>query len=369
MNMTMMNIYNLINFFILSSLLKSILCQEYTCNYTECIERYGHNWDWGQHPLGLTIAGCDDVCIPRNQVQNQQRTTEHLDDHENNVSNHGNNQLDESRNVICTADTCTQLYGIPTPTCGQPSTDTCRRLYDNPTQAPIPCGVPNIEPRLSRPLFSLIVGGMEARAHSWPWQIALLKPGHTVVSKYSHLCGGSVIGPQWALTAAHCQPRIGMFIVLGLHNYTKCELPCRRATITKVWIYPNYTDENHATPLHNDIALIMFSPPINQEETISPVCLPEPYQHPPAGTKCYTTGWGHTDPKRWSIPETLQQVEVPLIRDYECERAYPERTADSLQFYSTIMTCAGDLDDGGVDACYGDSGGPLVCKLPGELFY
>ena len=56
------------------------------------------------------------------------------------------------------------------------------------------CGVPRITP-IAAP--DRIVGGQEARAHSWPWQIDLRFDN-------SHWCGGSILSAYWIITAAHC---------------------------------------------------------------------------------------------------------------------------------------------------------------------
>lgn len=42
-----------------------------------------------------------------------------------------------------------------------------------------------------------IVGGTEAANGAWPWQVSLQIQGQ-------HVCGGSIIGRQWILSAAHC---------------------------------------------------------------------------------------------------------------------------------------------------------------------
>uniref|UniRef100_H2Y7R7 Peptidase S1 domain-containing protein n=1 Tax=Ciona savignyi TaxID=51511 RepID=H2Y7R7_CIOSA len=55
------------------------------------------------------------------------------------------------------------------------------------------CGVPAVTPMYVRK----ILGGREATPHSWPWQISIHLDGE-------HHCGGSIIGREWVLTAAHC---------------------------------------------------------------------------------------------------------------------------------------------------------------------
>ncbi|KAM4614942.1 ovochymase-1 [Polymixia lowei] len=46
-----------------------------------------------------------------------------------------------------------------------------------------------------------IIGGQEAWAHSWPWQVSL---------RFATMpaCGGAIIAPLWVVTAAHCFKRL-----------------------------------------------------------------------------------------------------------------------------------------------------------------
>ena len=51
----------------------------------------------------------------------------------------------------------------------------------------------------------------------WPWQIRMVWS-----EWHSHLCGGSLLNQEWAITAAHCVEDIDSLseitIILGDHN-------------------------------------------------------------------------------------------------------------------------------------------------------
>lgn len=46
-----------------------------------------------------------------------------------------------------------------------------------------------------------IVGGTEAPQGAWPWQAQLRD---IYASRDEQYCGGTLVAPQWLVTAAHC---------------------------------------------------------------------------------------------------------------------------------------------------------------------
>uniref|UniRef100_A0A3B3I579 Peptidase S1 domain-containing protein n=1 Tax=Oryzias latipes TaxID=8090 RepID=A0A3B3I579_ORYLA len=197
------------------------------------------------------------------------------------------------------------------------------------------CGRANLNNR--------IVGGQDAPAGFWPWQVSL--------QTSSHFCGGSLINNQWVLTAAHCFPSgsaSGVTVVLGLQSLQGSNPNNVSRTITRLIIHPNYNSND------NDIALLQLSSPVNFTNYISPVCLSATNSTFYSGVNTWVTGWGNIGSGvSLPAPQTLQEVQVPIVGNRRCKCSYSSITDN--------MVCAGLLE-GGKDSCQGDSGGPLVIK-------
>ncbi|XP_058674653.1 chymotrypsin-C-like [Ammospiza caudacuta] len=210
------------------------------------------------------------------------------------------------------------------------------------------CGQPAVPPQLS----SRVVGGEDAVAHSWPWQISLQ---YSRSGSWSHTCGGTLIAPQWVLTAAHCISSSKTYrVVLGKQDLSEADEPGSVAVaVEKTIVHEKW----NSILIINDIALVKLAEEVQETDTVRAACLPA------AGTilsnnyPCYVTGWGRVSSK-WTngpLADALQQALLPVV-DYE--------TCSKWDWWGSLvrntMVCAGG--DGIVSGCNGDSGGPLNCQ-------
>jgi secreted trypsin-like serine protease len=186
-----------------------------------------------------------------------------------------------------------------------------------------------------------IVGGTEAAPADWPFAAAITFPqaGGTLFQ----YCGGSLIAPDWILTAAHCEVQDSDTVLIGRHNLTESDGEQR--AIDFVLTHNSYND----TPNDNDVALIKLA----SSSSVTPVPLIDAADSSSQpGANATIVGWGALS-EGGSTSDTLQQVTVPIVSNDDCDDVYSNLTDN--------MLCAG-RDMGGQDSCQGDSGGPLLAQ-------
>ncbi|XP_078360420.1 MAM and LDL-receptor class A domain-containing protein 1-like isoform X2 [Oculina patagonica] len=198
-----------------------------------------------------------------------------------------------------------------------------------------------------------IVGGVAAKHGDWPWQVQL-----RTTSGFPY-CGGSLVYPQWVVTATHCvrgkQPS-SIVIRLGAHRRVNTVGTEQDIKVIKVITHPSY---HKPVSYSHDIALLKLEKPATLNRYVNLVCLPNTVAAPANNTRCWITGWGRLA-SGGATPDYLQEVSVPAVSRARCDKAYPGKIHDS-------MVCAG-LDQGGIDSCQGDSGGPMVCETGGKFY-
>ncbi|MEZ4664949.1 MAG: serine protease, partial [Caldilineaceae bacterium] len=199
-----------------------------------------------------------------------------------------------------------------------------------------------------------IIGGETAAAGSWPWVAAIIQ-NNGGNAFWSQFCAGTLIAPDWVLTAAHCTYYVSgapidaqaVAVVVGRQQLTGND--GEQIAVEAIVRHPLY----NAAMADYDVALLKLTRASTQP--VIQMVSPEDLALEAADMPAMVVGWGRTGDK--ARIDNLQQVAVPLVAAETCVEAYHNLGYGITQ----RMICAG-LAAGGKDACSGDSGGPLMVE-------
>ena len=191
-----------------------------------------------------------------------------------------------------------------------------------------------------------IVGGERATFEEAPHQVALLiRRGNQ-----RFLCGGSMIGDTWVLTAAHCVDELGgdasrIQVISGTASLNGGG---KVSTATFVDFHPDY---EQALAHDLDVALVKAelhpdAVPVERADAAATAALA-------ATDVLVVTGYGATTEGGSSVAG-LRKVSINFVPFTACTRSPVVNYRRSR--ISANMMCAGTA---GRDSCQGDSGGPL----------
>lgn len=204
---------------------------------------------------------------------------------------------------------------------------------------------------VASPRGNRIVGGFEIDITDAPHQVSLQSRG-------SHICGGSIISPNWVLTAAHCTDGASVSNLRVRVGSTKHASGGEVVSISRIVQHPQFS----YSTIDYDYSLLQLAKSLSLSNSSQVIALPEQNEPVPDGTLCEVSGWGNTQSITQSR-DKLRAAYVPSYNQAQCNKAY--------NMYGGVtdrMICAG-FQQGGKDACQGDSGGPLVAngKLVGVV--
>jgi len=221
----------------------------------------------------------------------------------------------------------------------------------------------------------MIVGGKPAPDGKFPYQVRL----YSSLEDEKGFCGGSVVAPQWILTAGHCVvtdneaedrvPVEAVFVGYGSTDRTATTKIESEAIV----VNPGYLADG--LPSGDDVALVKLKEPIPDAKPVEIANDDTETKLVTRGVKVTVTGWGAIwDPEdkevvellskinpqadvteKLNFPQKLHEADIHVMDRDECRSIYE---AQQLKIADSEI-CAMKPRSAS-NSCYGDSGGPLV---------
>jgi secreted trypsin-like serine protease len=229
----------------------------------------------------------------------------------------------------------------------------------------------------------MIVAGSEAPEGKYPYQVRL----YSSMDDKIGFCGGSIIAPQWVLTAGHCITE-GDFakgpttatepskVVVGYGSNDRTKT--KKVEVEKVIVNPNYLAKGRGGKV--DLTLLKLKRPVPNAKVVPFADPDSDKKYLVPGAKVTITGWGalwdayDEDVKalmaelgpenemmlKWQAPLRLREVEVEALDTETCNAAYQQ-----IQGEVWDSEICGIYKGTTKAQCHGDSGGPIV--VPGDV--
>ncbi|GMF09406.1 unnamed protein product [Phytophthora lilii] len=186
-----------------------------------------------------------------------------------------------------------------------------------------------------------IYGGSEADASQFPYIVSLREDD----ADSNTYCGGTLIAPQYVVTAAHCVKTDQATIYASIGSaFGSGSGSGEQVKVVEGYRHPMYNKSEHLY----DVGVLKLEKEVSTD-TIE-LCAADGLDNK-VGTVATVRGWGLTENGSQSL--MLEEVNVQIVSNAECNKLYSDRITDG-------MMCAGDGN--GKDSCNGDSGGALIAN-------
>lgn len=180
-----------------------------------------------------------------------------------------------------------------------------------------------------------IVGGTEATPGRYAYQATLFN------GSGAQVCGGTLIGSRYILTAAHCANEINR-VNIGRHDLADLGETYEDIDIETKIVHPEYDEST----LNNDAMIVKLA----SDSSAQVVTYDTGSSDTSEGIDVTVIGWGTTS-SGGADTDVLLEVELDIVSNSICGAQY------GSSIITDQMICAAR---DGKDACGGDDGGPLI---------